>query len=210
MHYAAKRGDRATVQILPDFEAQSKSEGALEFASDRDAKGLPVLLEAMDDMGCTALTKAAWRGRASVVRLLLEAGADACTKDLRGETALHHLSAPDWHQENHNFQEIAKLLITHGANLNAADEDGNTPLHLAIDSWHQPNSRKIKRLMHLGPSLEIKNNLQQTPLDTAKSLLEQDPHVLYSKLPWHLKKGGWCDRFRIAYSEIVSLLENRG
>lgn len=63
LHYAAKRCDSATVQMLPNIEIQRKSESALNFTSDRgDANGLPVLLEAMDDMGRTALTAAVLEG----------------------------------------------------------------------------------------------------------------------------------------------------
>ena len=86
----------------------------LEHGADVDAK---------NNSGETALFMAAFGGHADVVRLLLEHGADA---DIRrpydGSTPLIWAG---WRFET------AKLLIAHGADVNAMDKNGRTPLMTA-------------------------------------------------------------------------------
>ena len=48
------------------------------------------------------------------------------TKDNRGKTSLHRAA-----EKGH--KEIAELLIAAGADLNAKDDDGTTPLDMADD-----------------------------------------------------------------------------
>ena len=56
---------------------------------------------------------------------LLKGGADPSRTDLDGRTALH-IAAEEGHAD------IAKLLLSYGAPVNAADRWGSTPLRQAI------------------------------------------------------------------------------
>ena len=76
--------------------------------------------------GMTALHKAALRGSAQVVSLLLEKGADVNSQDPDGWTPLHcavSVSNP----------EMVRHLVLNGASLFTPNDDGDTPLKLAYD-----------------------------------------------------------------------------
>lgn len=49
-------------------------------------------------------------------------------QDVEGQTALHHAILS-------NQEEVAKYLFEHGANINIADKDGNTPLSQCPAHW---------------------------------------------------------------------------
>ena len=73
-----------------------------------------------------SIHKAAEEGNTEAVKQHLSAGADVDVKGgWLGGTPLHYAVG-----EAHN--EIAKLLIAKGANVNAKDERGKTPLDLAV------------------------------------------------------------------------------
>src|SRR6516162_2102744 len=81
------------------------------------------LLEARDKDQSTPLHCAAWKGHCEIVKLLLEAGADANARnenDHWGTTPLHAAA-------HANQPAIAELLIEHGADLNAEDKNGKMP-----------------------------------------------------------------------------------
>ncbi|MEE9271578.1 MAG: ankyrin repeat domain-containing protein, partial [Candidatus Krumholzibacteria bacterium] len=73
------------------------------------------------------LIVATTRRNAAMVRLLLEHGAEVNYKDEKYERrALHHAAAD-------GLLDIAKILIEHGADLDAVNYQGKTPLDMAID-----------------------------------------------------------------------------
>ena len=82
--------------------------------SDREGElGLPILA-------------AAYNGNIEAVKLHLAAGTDVNVKGgFADGTPLHYAAA-------NGHKEIAELLIEKGADLNAKDEDGGTPLDVAI------------------------------------------------------------------------------
>ena len=82
---------------------------------------------------------AAWKGKAAVVRLLLEAGADVNAHNDNthwGTTPLHAAA-------HSNRKGIADLLIAHGADVNAKNPDGVTPL----GTTHAHNATSAAKLL---------------------------------------------------------------
>lgn len=83
------------------------------------------LVNAQDKHGDTALMKAAGGGKKSIVKLLIDNGANASIKDHLGFTALH------WALDNGDF-DIVALLVNAGADINAKDSvTGCFPLEKA-------------------------------------------------------------------------------
>ena len=90
--------------------------------------------------GWTALHKACERGRAEVVRLLLESGAtpDLATKTA-ADTALH-LAAANGHAD------VCNELVKAGADVHAVNKIGWTPLHAAMHADELDCARILTRV----------------------------------------------------------------
>ncbi|KAH8428032.1 ankyrin repeat domain-containing protein [Aspergillus melleus] len=56
------------------------------------------------------------------VTMLLKYGADPCARDKNGRTALHQIRSYD------DCEQVISVLVQAGADINAADDDGETPL----------------------------------------------------------------------------------
>ena len=101
---AAKNGDTKTIETL------LKKDKSLLSARDKD--------------GSTPLHCASWKGHASVVESLLNAGAKINEKNKNehwGTTPLHAAA-------HGNQKDVAALLISRGADLKAKNLNGRTPL----------------------------------------------------------------------------------
>lgn len=61
-------------------------------------------------------------------------------------------------------EEIAKILIQKGANVNLSDSNGWTPLFVAAASGH---SKIVQLLIKSGADVNLKNNLGLAPLHGA-------------------------------------------
>ena len=86
--------------------------------------------EEQDAGGGTPLHDAVYHGHESIVRILLENGADAGLWNARGLTTLH-LAADMGH---HN---VVALLLSRGIDVNVKDTDGQTTLHHAAKHGNQ-------------------------------------------------------------------------
>lgn len=96
----------------------------------------------------------------TIVRLLLQAGADPNAPDDGGLPPLHHGA------ENSNPMVVSHLLDA-GADLNARDNDGYTTLHWA--AAQSGNGRVIKALLDRGADPFAESNDGRTPLHSALS-----------------------------------------
>lgn len=71
-------------------------------------------------------------------------------------------------------KDIVALLLEQGANVNAADSDGNTPLHIASASLVRGDNKQaaeiIKLLIKYGAQQTAKNKAGQMPLEYAVNL----------------------------------------
>lgn len=92
--------------------------------------------------GRTALAKTAWTGQVAVVAHLLEKhAANTETPDINGRTALFAAvigvsrgNSVKCSKTFNDSPECAELLLRYGANIEAQDSSGNTPLIFAADS----------------------------------------------------------------------------
>ncbi|KAL7765148.1 hypothetical protein ACKLNR_003064 [Fusarium oxysporum f. sp. zingiberi] len=124
---------------------------------------------AQDTESETCLHKAMRRrvkGPLVIVRLLLENGARADARNRSGQTCLHSFA----HGKAfiRSTSDLIQLVTSHGTDLNANDNDGNTPLHLMIKYG------SVEALLTFadqsGLDLNARNFLGKTPLHAAASL----------------------------------------
>jgi len=78
-------------------------------------------------------------------------------KDLFGCTALHYVCA-------HGNFDLVKYLIKKGAEVNVQNNQGETPLHLAIDYDTEQSTSIAKYLLDHGALIEVKDKWNWTPL----------------------------------------------
>lgn len=79
--------------------------------------------------------------------------------EIMGRTQLH--TSVDYRK---NKLTPIKVLIANGADINAKDDTGNTPLHYAANSGH---AKGAALLIKAGADIEAKNNKGWTPLQRA-------------------------------------------
>ncbi|XP_013924167.1 PREDICTED: ankyrin repeat domain-containing protein 27-like [Thamnophis sirtalis] len=63
------------------------------------------------------------------------------------------------------YQEIAAILLQHGASVNLPNNQGNTPLHKAVIGNYEA---VVQVLLQNGALVHLRNNKQCTPLDYAE------------------------------------------
>jgi len=100
--------------------------------------GADVSLSARNAQKVTALHAGATRGDAEIVRMLLEAGADANARQEGGFVPLHSAAA------NGNAP-VVELLLKHGAHVDAKADDGKTPADTAADRGNKDLAEALKK-----------------------------------------------------------------
>jgi len=122
--------------------------------------------------GATVLNYVCAQGKIKIARLLFEAGADPTIPMDTGQTPLHALLTTRA-RTNENEQELAGLLLKHGADVNARDASLATPLLYACGGKHTSDGgirlRTVSYLLSAGACVNIENNSGITPLHWACS-----------------------------------------
>ena len=195
---------RLLLEAYADVNAADKDgETPLLMAS---CNGCPVivrvLLEARadpnlaNDEGSTPLQEASANGNVEDARILIEAGAE---KDFRHQ---NFLSTAIWVATQNGHPEVVSLLLELGADMNLADLDGATPLHVASS---QNNVGISNLLVQAGADIDLPDCQGFTALHFASkhghaeivSLLNSKRRKVDSAKDWEsLKWSSWRDRHK--------------
>src|SRR5579871_2126625 len=176
------------------------------FANQTDAvlltlvKKYPGLVDDMDSTDCTALHYAARFGRVETARWLIAHKADVNTVSYNRFTPMHMVSNAT----------LAKLLIKAGANLNAIDAWGNTPLQRAAE---ENRLAVVDAILASGYKLDLRSAIMVKKRDLVKKMLKDDPNL--ARQPSNAS-GLWGDTTPLGLAarqkdkEIVKLLLDSG
>ena len=159
LHLACKQGHSGTEKLLVDY-------GADVTATNVDGH-TPVLLvsqqlsETKEDGAHpnVKLHVAAKTGDVETVQQLVDSGADVNAVIKRGRTLLHTV-ADGWL----DCPELCDMLWKDGGRIDAVDEDGNQPLHLAC---RQSHTKIVKWLLCHDVDTNAMNKHKQSPLHMA-------------------------------------------
>ena len=94
-------------------------------------------LEATEKYGSRPLHCAASHGDAKLVSLLVEAGANVNAADGYGATALHSAATEGGGGHEKARTDCVKVLLAAGADVDARNNDGRTPLRVAMFGWQR-------------------------------------------------------------------------
>ncbi|MGZ4999204.1 MAG: ankyrin repeat domain-containing protein [Methylomonas sp.] len=130
-------------------------------------------VNACDPMGNSCLQIAIKNNFTIIANLLLKAGAHADVKDASGLTPLLEACG----KKTRGYKELALRLIEHGADLNARNNIGWTPLMLAISVG---DSDIVALLLDYGADPEVKTPKGDNALSLAKKFGYEDIVALIS------------------------------
>jgi ankyrin repeat protein len=130
-----------------------------------------------------------------VTKLLLAHHANPRVRNRSGATPLHHAAG--------GRPELAMLLLDAGADVNAADADGTTPLHRAA---HGGQRALARLLLDRGADVNAEELGGVTPLLIARDSQDQELELLFAS------RGGRINHVYVAKREVLRRLfiEQRG
>ena len=112
-------------------------------------------INAQDLDGETPLFYAARGSQERTMKLLLDRGADPKMGPAGGPSILHYLADDD------TMTDLLDILVAKGVSLKLADEEGNTPLHIAVD---KKAYKMIAELLRIGVNPDTPNLRGFVPL----------------------------------------------
>ena len=119
--------------------------------------------------GRTPLHSGAWYGDLEMVQILLDYKANVNVQDPDNWTPIHYTSngfrtQPIPHNIRQLFPDVARLLLEHGADLNARNNFGETPLYQAVANG---TAEVVRVLLEHGANVGVENNKGKTPYQAA-------------------------------------------
>ena len=128
--------------------------------------------------GTTPLMRAARFGDAAAMRALVEGGADVSRRQRNGTTAMLFAAGVGFRIGDGGFArtdrgteadaiEALRLFLDAGADVNAAMDNGDTPLHAAAG---RDGGEIIRFLVARGAKMDVRNKSGRTPLEVASGV----------------------------------------
>jgi len=123
--------------------------------------------------GQTVFIRAALAGDITLMRLLLQHGADPNIKTYEGSTALMASAGVNWvvaqtySRSEDEYLEAAKLCLEKGADVNAINNQGFTPMHGATNRGFD---KMVQLLFDHGSKLDVKDKQGRTPTTFAEGV----------------------------------------
>ena len=163
LHFAAEMGNSRAIGLLAAKRAD---------------------LNVKDKNGDTPLHLAIRSGSLKAARALIEAGADLSLANNEGVQPLM-LAAM---KKNGEF--MVSLLISHGARINATDQNGDTALHHAAQAGRLPS---VRVLLNAGANLKLINRRGYTPEECARRFMQR-PVVKFLR---EFRRGPSTTKYRL-------------
>ena len=122
-------------------------------------------LGATDIYGRTALHIAAFKSDFNVVQMLVDIAHTVVNcRDNKGCTPLHYAVQGGDQESHEDFSRCVELLLERGADVEAQNSRGSTPLHLAASKMSE---KAIRLLIRKGANINLQDNKNQTALHKA-------------------------------------------
>lgn len=130
-----------------------------------------------------------------VKELVISQSADVKFTDERDNSLLHFSASND------DFNDISFFLLEEGANPDARDKIGDTPMHIA--AYHQ-NLSLLKKLKEFDGDIKLVNTYGWTLLHSAASGFVDDD---WSVIEWLLENGLDPESLTITAASTIDLLD---
>ena len=139
-------------------------------------------VDAVDNNHSTLLHRASYHGNVKFAQLLLERCANINARNKKGHTPLHRVLVGLNDDFGASYFDTVRLLLEHGADVDALDDARWTPLHVASENCC---AKATRLLLEYGASVHFQNNQGQTPSQVVS--IRGDHEAITRMLSEHLQ-----------------------